>query len=247
MKVVILAAGRGTRMGEFTETTTKAMLPITTNTGKNGRTETKPMLQVTIEQFINCGFNEFVIVVGYRKKDIIEYFGDGSQLGAKISYVTQHNISAGTANAVECSKYFFDYADSFTDFFLVFGDVVPTVKDIISTLIVWARDTECAAMAVRTVDDPQRYGVVETNINGDIIRIVEKSPNPPTNLINAGMYILPVEIFKHIKNTKLSERGEYELTESIQYLIDSGISVKPAEVSGVKDIGTKEVYNKFLF
>jgi len=243
MKVVILAAGRGKRMGEFTETTTKAMLPITTNTGGNGTTETKPMLEVTIEQFLSCGFNEFVIVVGYRKRDIIEYFGDGSKFGATIQYVTQHNICAGTANAVECSKYFFDYANSFDEFFLVFGDVVPTVKDIISTLIVWARDPEGAAMAVRTVEDPQRYGVVETNTSGNIVRIVEKSPNPPTNLINAGMYILPVEIFTHIKNTKLSQRGEYELTESIQYLIDSGISVRPAEVSGVKDIGTKEVYN----
>ena len=247
MKVVILAAGRGKRMGEYTENTTKAMLPLQSEKGAFSR---KPMLQITIEACVKAGFTEFVIVVGYRKQDIMDHFGDGSKYNISIKYVTQHNICAGTANAVECTKFFFDGYDSVTEetpFFLIYGDVVPTLCDLEKMVQTHKHESggESIAngvMAVRTVDDPQRYGVVETDDDGNILRIVEKSPNPPTNLINAGMYILPTLIFQHIKNTKLSERGEYELTESIQLLIDSGREMKTAVVSGLKDVGTKQVY-----
>ena len=134
------------------------------------------------------------------------------------------------------------------NFFLIYGDVVPTQSDIqrifriFNTYKLEYYGNRIGVMAVRTVDDPQRYGVVEKDDSNNILRIVEKSPNPPTNLINAGIYILPIDIFTHIKNTQLSERGEYELTESIQKLIDSDVNVKVCEVTGLKDIGTKQIY-----
>ena len=246
MKVVILAAGRGKRMGEFTEEKTKAMLPIYsfTDTSTNPN-QKKPMLQITIEQFVACGLNDFIIVVGYRKEDILDYFGDGSRFGATIKYVTQENVCAGTANAVECSKQIFKNERGET-FFLVYGDVVPTKNDILNiALRHQASFQNIGVMAVRTVDDPQRYGVVEKDEDDNITRIVEKSMNPPTNLINAGIYILPTKIFEHIEKTKLSERGEYELTDSIQQLINCGTQVKTCEVSGLKDIGTKQIYETY--
>jgi NDP-sugar pyrophosphorylase family protein len=122
MKVVILAAGRGKRMGEYTETTTKAMLPILTEDQ-----QMKPMLQITIERFVKVGLKEFILVVGYRKEDIIGFFGDGKNFGAKIQYITQKNPCAGTADAVRCVNYFFEGhqdVDHETPFYLVFGDVV---------------------------------------------------------------------------------------------------------------------------
>ena len=244
MKVVILAAGRGKRMGEWTDGKTKAMLPIYENPSD---VKPKPMLQITIERFRQSGFDEFIIVVGYRKYDIISHFGDGSSMGIKIKYVTQKNPCAGTADAVACSNYFFDGHDSIDDatsFFLVYADVIPTCQDIdnIFRKYISIEKKTCGVMAVRTVNDPQRYGVVELDENEAIIRIVEKSPNPPTNLINAGIYILPVEIFKFIKKTPLSVRGEYELTDSMQLLINSDIVMKTQAVDGFKDIGTKQIY-----
>jgi len=244
MKVVILAAGRGKRMGEHTQATTKAMLPIQTDNG-NHKFATKPMLQITIERFIECGFNDFVIVVGYRKNDIITHFGNGSSYHATIKYVTQKHICAGTADAVNCAKYFFDGdASGCESFVLVFGDVVPSIADIRSLHNKYVLSL-CAVMGVRRVSDPHRYGVVEldTATNEKIVRIVEKSPNPPSNLINAGLYVFPIEIFDHIRKTGLSVRGEYELTDSIQMMIDAGrVIVKVQDVQGVQDIGTKEIY-----
>lgn len=173
MKVVILAAGRGKRMGEYTDSTTKAMLPILSDDHT-----LKPMLQITIERFVKVGLKEFIIVVGYRKQDIIAFFGDGEKFGAKIQYVTQKNVCAGTADAVRCVNYFFEghqNVDHETPFFLVFGDVVPTEHDIELIFIKYIESVRennfkhCGVMAVRTVDDPQRFGVVEVR-NGNIVR-----------------------------------------------------------------------------
>jgi UDP-N-acetylglucosamine diphosphorylase / glucose-1-phosphate thymidylyltransferase / UDP-N-acetylgalactosamine diphosphorylase / glucosamine-1-phosphate N-acetyltransferase / galactosamine-1-phosphate N-acetyltransferase len=244
MKVVILAAGRGKRMGEWTDTKTKAMLPIYENPND---IRPKPMLQITIERFRQAGLDDFVIVVGYRKNDIIAHFGDGSSMGIKIKYVTQKNPCAGTADAVACSNYFFeghDYIDETCAFFLVYADVIPSCQDIDIMIrkYVSSEKESCGVMAVRTVSDPQRYGVVEINEKDEIIRIVEKSPNPPTNMINAGIYILPMDIFKFIKKTPISVRGEYELTDSIQMLINSDASMKIQSVNDFKDIGTKQIY-----
>ena len=254
MKVVILAAGRGKRMGEWTEAKTKAMLPIKVheNVGVNriNCVVDKPMLQVTIERCVDVGLTEFVIVVGYRKKDIIDHFGDGSKYGASIKYVTQKNVCAGTADAVGCASFCFDghdYVDEATAFMLIYADVVPTTSDITHIFNCYVKSEQkiSGVMAVRTVEDPQRYGVVEVDDNQKILRIVEKSPNPPTNLINAGIYVLPVDVFRHIKKTPLSERGEYELTESIQMFINEGNEMKVQPVTGLEDIGTKQIYELF--
>lgn len=260
MKVVILAAGRGSRMKEWTEDTTKAMLPLADTTLPLVNTSqeklhkdvgAKPMLQITVERCIECGLKDFVFVVGYRKEDVIQHFGDGSQWGIHVQYVTQPNIKGGTADAVGCVE------SQFKDdgkFLLIYGDVVPSKSDIENILsnrppppqsnLQHVDDSvKYGVMAVRTVDDPERHGVVE--IEGDkIIRIIEKSPNPPTNLINSGIYVLPYpEIFDEIRNTTLSIRGEYELTDSIQQIIDKGIIVRWQTVSNVQDIGTKSIYD----
>jgi bifunctional UDP-N-acetylglucosamine pyrophosphorylase/glucosamine-1-phosphate N-acetyltransferase len=98
-------------------------------------------------------------------------------------------------------------------------------------------------MAVRTVPDPERYGVVQTK-EDHIIEILEKCQKPPTNLINAGLYVLDHHIFKYIAQTPLSARGEYELTTSMQMFIDDGFVLRFGRIDNVLDIGTKEIYDE---
>jgi bifunctional UDP-N-acetylglucosamine pyrophosphorylase/glucosamine-1-phosphate N-acetyltransferase len=221
MKCVILAGGRGVRFGELTEGIPKVMLEI------DGR----PMVQVILENFKKAGFREFVMVVGYKKEKVKEYFGDGSKFGVKIEYAFQKE-QKGTADAVR-------YAEPFIKedrFFLIHGDVIigPEAMKKIA-------DLEKPVMCLKKVEDPSRFGVVETS--GDkIVRILEKTENPTSNLINAGVFVLPREIFDAIRKTPLSDRGEYELTDAIQIMIREGKDLDYFVLDGTLDIGTKEIY-----
>ena len=213
MKVVILAAGRGSRMDHHTQHTTKAMLPIIDPIDNIK----KPMLQITVERCIQCGLREFIIVVGYRANDIIHFFTNEVKHNLSIpitfKFIEQVDIVAGTADAVNCVR------EQIPNdrFLLIYGDVVPTTNTI--TRLIANNDIK---MAVRRVEDPSKYGVVET-CDDHIIRILEKTPNPPTNLVNAGIYILDGRIFDYIAKTPRSSRGEFELTTSLQLFIDDEI------------------------
>ena len=142
MQVVILAAGRGKRMGEYTKTTTKAMLPI-------GKDQT-PLLEQTVSNCMLCGLNEFIFVVGYRKDDIIEHFtSEFYKKNTKVQFVEQENITGGTANALECARKLIT-----TDkFILIYGDVIPTVQDIQGLL--WIANHGYHALGTRVVEDPR--------------------------------------------------------------------------------------------
>lgn len=232
MQVVILAAGRGKRMGKYTQQKTKAMLPI----GKNKT----PLLSQTVANCQKNGLKKFIFVVGYRKEEIIDFFGSNDTDNESIfNYVEQMDIIGGTANAVKIAQ---KYINS-DQFLLIYGDVVPSVKNIANILNL---EPNTSAMGVRRVDDPRAYGVVEL-CDDKIINIVEKSPNPPSNLVNAGLYVLQnPEIFKFIDQTRKSARGEYELTESIQKFIDDGGVMYHRDVQdGIKNIGTLEDYEKY--
>lgn len=104
------------------------------------------------------------------------------------------------------------------------------------------------SMLVRTVDDPTRYGVVRTK-DEKIVEILEKVKNPPTNLVNCGIYILDTNIFKYIGLTKQSQRGEYELTTSLQLQIDERNNLRFVVCDTPEDlidVGTKEMYEMLL-
>lgn len=237
IQAVILAAGRGKRMGKYTEECTKVMLPIPTNEDKHS-TNKKPMLARTVENCTLNGITDFVFVVGYRKDDIVKYFGNGKHLGVNVTYVVQNDICGGTADAVRVVENVLNT----TKFILIYGDVVPSTDDIFN--LVQKASKGQNVMGTRFVKDPSRYGVVEMNSRDEIIRIVEKSPNPPSNSINAGVYVLPnPEIFGYIRKTKKSPRGEYELTDSIQHYIEDGGVINSCPVSNL-DIGTQEEYEK---
>lgn len=278
-KVVILAAGRGTRMGDLTESKQKTMLEI----------NEKPLLHITFDNFVDQNFKEFVFVVGYRKEDIIDYFDrlitQSSTVskydGVKVWYIEQENPKGGTADAVGVTK---DVVASLTlspkanphpnalasHFVLVYGDVVPfqsTVSILANFVESQSRDSDNALMITRKVENPERYGMVEI-LNDRILAIHEKSKNPPTplgasseskiasNMINAGLYVLPLNMYKFILSTPKSERGEYELTTSLELFMKAGGIIEYICVGGVCgvggvgddksliDVGTKDEYIK---
>ncbi len=204
MKVVILAAGEGTRMRPFTVSKPKVMLPIAN----------KPMIEHTINAAMNAGIKEFLIVTGYREDAIMDYFRDGSHLGISVEYVHQEE-QLGTANAIAYAK---EYVEG--HFIVLNGDMLVSTEHI-SHLI---SRTEDAIISVKEVEDPSQFGVIETE-EEKVTRIIEKPKNPPTNLANAGIYLFDDLIFDYIDKTGKSKRGEYEITDSLQMMIDDGCSV----------------------
>jgi bifunctional UDP-N-acetylglucosamine pyrophosphorylase/glucosamine-1-phosphate N-acetyltransferase len=214
LKAIILAAGQGTRMGPLTRNTPKVMLPIAN----------KPLLYHVIQSAHDAGIRDFVLVVGYGEQIIKEYFKDGSPMGVIIEYVNQEK-QLGTADAVGSVEGMVD------DRFLVLnGDIIVSPAHI-KNLIGCKSDVVITA---RHVDNPSEYGVLEV-LSNRVLRIIEKPANPPTNLANAGIYVFPISIFDAIHRTPLSVRKEYEITDSLQMLIDEG-----------KDVGYLTLSDKWM-
>ncbi|RLG17452.1 hypothetical protein DRN62_01175 [Nanoarchaeota archaeon] len=222
MKAVILAAGKGKRLRPLTKVVPKAMAPVAG----------KPLLAWTIEALERYGIRDLIIVVGYLRNMIKEYFGSGERYGVNITYVTQKKLK-GTAHALKAAE---EHVNE--DFLLVYGDVLFDPQ-VLGELLSEKRPTVCA----KEVSNPEKYGVLE--VEGDkLVRIREKEPNPKSNLVNAGVYYLPKEIFRAIDETPLSPRGEYELTDSIQILVNSGMEFKVLPIRSYWiDVGTLDKLN----
>ncbi len=168
MKAVILAAGKGTRMGPLTEKRPKAMLPIAN----------KPLLEHIILTFKEAYIKDFLIVVGHCKEKIIEHFEDGSQLGVNIEYIEQQN-QRGTADAVAVVR------NSINERFLVTnGDVLAHASDI--KMICHAEGD--AVLATRKVDATEDYGILYVK-GKKVEKIVEKPKESISDLANAGIVL----------------------------------------------------------
>ena len=204
MKAVILVAGEGTRMRPLTTTRPKVMLPIAN----------KPILEHIVDAAVDAGIDEFVFITGYFEDSIKDHFKDGEKWGAKIEYVHQTQ-QRGTADAIGCAR------GSVTGQFVVLNGDVLISSDYLAKLISREED---AVITVKEVENPSDFGVIE--ISGErVTKIIEKPEVPPTDLANAGIYLFDDSIFDFIDKTTLSERGELEITDSLQMLIDSGANV----------------------
>ena len=201
MKGYILAAGEGLRMRPLTANIPKPLLPVAG----------KPFLEHNIDTLKDAGVKEIILLVGWRAHRIREHFGDGKDFGVHIEYIEQEE-RLGTAHAIGMVKGLVDSA-----FFCLYGDVVLS-KDSVKGMIAHHKKVKGSVMALTTVSDPRRYGaiIVEDGIVKDII---EKPDVPPSNIINAGAYILEPEVFEAIAETKKSSRGEYEVTDSFKLLM----------------------------
>jgi bifunctional UDP-N-acetylglucosamine pyrophosphorylase/glucosamine-1-phosphate N-acetyltransferase len=211
MKAVVLVAGKGTRMEPLTSDCPKVMLQVAN----------KPILEHILNSAIEAGIDGFVFITGYLENQIRDYFGNGSKWGVSVEYVPQKE-QLGTANAIGCAKGHVEGA-----FLVLNGDMLIGQEDL-KTLV--SRKEE-AVICVKEVENPSDFGVLETEDN-KVVRIIEKPRNPPTNLANAGVYLFRESIFDFIARTPLSVRKEFEITDSLQMLIDSGAAVGYSPLGG---------------
>lgn len=217
MKAVLLAAGAGERLLPLTATRPKHLLKV------GG----KPILQYCLEAVKTAGINEVVIVTHYMANAIRSYFGDGSQLGLKVTYVEQPKI-LGTGNAAGVAEPYLD-----DDFVLIYGDLL-FGQDAVKTVLSKFRNGKTAAVVgVVQVDRPENYGIIEQDSQMHVKRIVEKpaSGQAPSNLANAGVYVFSWDVFGKIAQLKASARGEWELTDALTMLAEEGKTVIAAELS----------------
>jgi UDP-N-acetylglucosamine diphosphorylase/glucosamine-1-phosphate N-acetyltransferase len=213
-RAVIMAAGEGTRMRPLTYTRPKVMLPIAN----------KPIVEHLLIEMKEAGINEFVFIVGYHDEEIRNYFEDGSRWGVKVQYCSQRK-QLGTADAVRMVEGMVSGS-----FLLANGDVIISREDI--TRLTSKNEN---ALTVVELPDVTGLGVLEVR-DGKVVRILEKMANPPSRLANAGLYLFTPEIFKAIQQTPKSPRGEYEITDSIQLLINAGQGVSYQEIKGWLDL-----------
>lgn len=225
MRAVVLAAGLGTRMRPLTFTKPKFLLPVAG----------KPALDHVLLLLKNAGISEVAMVVGYGKEQIMERYRDGSELGIKLEYLHQREL-LGTANAVSLAEDFI----SGENFLVMNGDTLVDQESINLLLKHYEKVKSSAAfggiITTIEVEEPEQFGIVF--LDGDrVTEIVEKPKKVKSKLANAGVYIFSPEIFDAIKKTKKSKRGEYELTTSIQILINKGKKILVSPLNLWADIG----------
>jgi glucose-1-phosphate thymidylyltransferase len=225
MKGLLLAGGHGTRLRPLTFTGNKHMLPIAN----------KQMILYGLEHLVNGGIKEVAVILGPIKEDVKEFLKDGSGFGAKITYIDQPDPK-GLAHAILISE---DFLGS-QPFTMYLGDNM--LKQGAQPLIdlFKKKESDCV-IGLAAVKDPSRYGVAILDEEGRIKSLVEKPKQPVSNSALIGVYVFNNKIFEAIKKIKPSWRGELEITDAIQVLMDSGAKVDYQIVEGWwKDTGRPE-------
>jgi UDP-N-acetylglucosamine diphosphorylase/glucosamine-1-phosphate N-acetyltransferase len=202
-QAIILAAGEGQRLRPFTVTRPKAMISIAD----------KPILQFIIESLARVGIRNIVLVVGYRKEQVFDYFSSGEKLGVNITYVTQTQ-QLGTAHALIQAKNIVE------DEFLV----LPGDNLIEASTIAEFTEVKPAAVLAKRVSDPVRYGVVNTQ-RGKVAGIIEKPKEAGSNLVNTGIYAFTREVFDHMENV-------LDIPDVLNNMLNEGYSIKAVETGG---------------
>jgi glucose-1-phosphate thymidylyltransferase len=222
LKGLILSGGAGTRLRPITHTSAKQLVPVAN----------KPVLFYGIEALVDAGVTQIGIIIAPETgEEIRAAAGDGSQFGAEITYIVQ-DAPKGLAHAVLTAE---DYLEG-SPFVMYLGDNL--LADGLRGLVSSFREHEPDALILLTpVDDPEHYGVAE--LDGErIMRLVEKPKDPPSNLALVGVYLFQPAIFDAARALEPSWRGELEITEAIQSLIEDGHRVQSEVVSGWwKDTG----------
>lgn len=197
MKALVLAAGEGTRLRPLTSNIPKPLLLVAG----------KPFLSHIFDALKAADVTEISLLVGWKANRIREHYGDGSACGLKITYLEQKDRQ-GTADAVGHGEAAMD-----EPFFCVNGDVVISEADVLAMRERFER-TGSTIMGAVTVENPSAFGVIEEK-EEKLVRILEKPKLPPSDLINAGIFVFRPDIFDQIRRTEKSVRGEYEITDTL--------------------------------
>lgn len=224
MKGLILSGGKGTRLRPITHTSAKQLIPVAN----------KPVLFYGIEAIVASGIKDIGIVVGETKKEIMDAVGDGSRWKAKITYIEQPE-PLGLAHAVLVSEKFLKGSP----FVMYLGDNL--ILEGITPLVKEFKDKKPNSMILLIkVPNPSQFGVAELK-GKKVVRLVEKPKKPKSDLALVGVYLFDSNIFKAAKAIKPSSRGELEITDAIQWLVNKKYSVEPHIVTGWwKDTGKVE-------
>lgn len=221
MKALIASGGRGTRLRPLTHTQNKHLIPIAN----------KPILHYAIEAAVEAGIRQIGIIHNADSDEVPRAIGNGKKWGAKITYIRQ-TAPLGLAHVVKISKKFIGKEN----FIFYLGDnmVVGGIKRFIDDF----EKSGCNCfLTLAKVKDPERFGVPEIR-NGRIVGVEEKPKKPKSQFAVAGIYIYDKNIFEAVSRIKPSKRGELEISDAHQYLIDKGLKIGYSEITGWwKDTG----------
>ncbi len=222
MKALVLAGGAGTRLRPITHTSAKQLVPVAN----------KPVLFYGLEAIRDAGISDVGIVVGDTAPAIEAAVGDGSAFGLDVTYIKQP-APLGLAHAVLVAQDFL--ADD--DFVMYLGDnfIVGGITDLVGEFRATRPD---AQIMLTEVTDPREFGVAELGAAGQVIGLEEKPSKPKSNLALVGVYMFTPAIHDAVRTLSPSWRGELEITEAIQSLIETGHKVSSTVISGYwKDTG----------
>lgn len=221
MKSIILCAGKGTRLRPLTHTSAKHLIPIAN----------KPVLFYAIEAIGDCGVKEIGIIIGETGDDIKSELKEGSKWGVNISYIEQKE-ALGLAHAVSVARDFLGEEK----FLMYLGDNL-LKNGVESYADKFIKGNYNAFVLLTEVDNPRQFGVAELE-GGRVVRVVEKPKKPVSNLALIGVYFFDKNVHQAVESIKPSARGELEITDAIQWMIDKGYKVGAEVIKGWwKDTG----------
>lgn len=228
MKAVILAAGRGTRLGDLTKDTPKPMILVAG----------KPVLEHKIDALISIGIKEYVLVTRYLPERIMDYFKDGSHLGINIQYAPQGEKYGTGAAMMEAYPFIGDH-----EVMMTFGDIVCPAKNYKNALDTYNQTNADALVGLNWVAEPWKGSSILVDESGRLTKVIEKPKKEEviSHWNSAGIFVFKPLVFDYLKRLKPSARGEYEITDTLNDLINDKYKVQGYFLEGAwNDIGTLE-------
>ena len=216
MRALVLAGGAGTRLRPITYTSAKQLVPVAN----------KPILFYGLEQIRDAGITDVGLIVGDTHAEIEAAIGDGASLGITPTYIRQEE-PLGLAHAVLTAT---DYLGD-DDFVMFLGDnlIEGGITDMVRA---FEAERPAAQLLLKQVTDPHRFGVAVLGSDGRILELIEKPSDPPSNLALVGVYLFTPAILDAARRIAPSWRGELEITDAIQRLLDDGLDVRASQVEG---------------